>query len=217
MGPPVMRSVRAALSISILVAASLVLQFRSTGEAVPVRRPLTGLPTTLGSWQSRGGVILETDILSVLKASDYVMRAYQDPGGRNLWLFIGYWDSQRRGAQPHSPKNCLPGSGWEPLEASRVTIPLPQPFAPITVNRFLIQKDRDQQVVFYWYQSQGEAIPGEIAARIQLVRNSIWRHRTDGALVRVSGPVYGTIQETSDRLVEYIQAMYPVLGDFLPA
>ena len=97
-----------------------------------------------------------------------------------------------------------------------VTISLPQPFTPITVNRYLVQKDRDQQLVLYWYQSQGRAIAGELAARVQLVKSSIARHRTDGAIVRVSSPVYGSVQDTSDRLVRYVQAMYPALGDYLP-
>ena len=98
----------------------------------------------------------------------------------------------------------------------RVTIPLPPPLAPISVNRFLIQKDRDQQVVLYWYQSQGKAIAGELAARLEMIKNSMVRHRTDGALVRISSPVYGNVQQTSDRLVRYIQAMYPLLGEYLP-
>src|SRR5262249_48686382 len=153
---------------------------------------------------------------NVLRPKDYLMRRYEDDSGRSVFLFIAYWDSQRKGAQPHSPKNCLPGGGWEPLEASTVTIPLPRPFAPITVNRYLIQKDRDQQVVFYWYLSQGEAIASEMAARVQMVKNSIVRHRTDGALVRISSPVYGSVQDTSDRLTRYIQAMYPILSGYLP-
>jgi len=210
------QSFRVILSLALMVGALLVLQLRSSGEAVPIRKPLDTFPVTMGDWQGRGGVILDVETLNVLKPKDYVMRRYQDPAGRNLWLFIAYWDSQRRGAQPHSPKNCLPGAGWEPLEASRVTIPLPQPFAPIVVNRFLIQKDRDQLLVFYWYQSQGKAIAGEVAARVDMVKNSIARHRTDGSLVRVSGPMYGSVQESSDRLVKYIQAMYPVLGQYLP-
>ena len=97
-----------------------------------------------------------------------------------------------------------------------LAFPLPLPLAPITVNRFLIQKDRDQQVVFYWYQAQGKAIAGELAARVAMIKNSMVRHRTDGALVRVSSPVYGSVQDTSDRLVRYIQAMYPILGEYLP-
>ena len=207
---------RVALSISLLFGALLVLHLRSSGEAVPIRKPLDSFPTAIGEWQGREGAILELDVLNILKTKDYVVRRYQDPAGRSLWLFIGYWDSQRKGAQPHSPKNCLPGGGWEPLEASRVTITLPRPFAPITVNRYLIQKDRDQQLVFYWYQSQGSAVAGEVQARVEMVKNSIVRHRTDGALVRVSAPVSRSVQETSDRVVGYIQALYPILGEHLP-
>ena len=97
-----------------------------------------------------------------------------------------------------------------------MTIPLPRPMGSITVNRYLIQKDQDQQVVFYWYQSQGKAIAGEVTARAEMIKNSIVRHRTDGALVRVSSPVSDGVQETSDRLVRYIQAVYPILAEYLP-
>ncbi len=207
---------RVGLSLTLLFGALLALQLRSPSEAVPIRKSFDSFPTGVGDWQAREGALLELDTLNVLKAKDYLMRRDQDPSGKSVWLFIAYWDSQGKGAQPHSPRNCLPGGGWEPLEASRVTIPMPPPLAPIMVNRFLIQKDRDQQVVFYWYQSQGETIAGELAARVAMVKNSIVRHRTDGALVRVSSPVYGSVQDTSDRLVRYIQAMYPILGDYLP-
>jgi len=210
------QSVRVGLSLVLLIGALLVLHLRSSGEAVPIRKSLDGFPNTVGQWQAREGVLLDLDTLNVLRPKDYLMRRDQDPLGRSIFLFIAYWDSQRKGAQPHSPKNCLPGAGWEPLEASMVTVPLPRPFAPITVNRYLIQKDRDQQIVFYWYQSQGKAIAGELDARVQMVRDSVLRHRTDGALVRVSSAVYGSVQDTSDRLEKYIQAVYPLLSEYLP-
>jgi EpsI family protein len=207
---------RVVLSTFLLAGALLVLHLRSAGEAVPIRKSFDSFPTTVGEWQSRGGEILDLSILDKLKANDYLMRRDQDPTGRSVWLFIGYWGSQRTGAQPHSPKNCLPGNGWEPVETSRVTIPLSKPFAPIIVNRYLIQKDRDQLLVLYWYQSQGKAVAGELAAKVELAKNSVVRHRTDGALVRVSSPIYGDVKETSDFLVRYVQALYPVLGEFLP-
>jgi EpsI family protein len=210
------QSLRFGLSLSLLVGALLALHLRSSGEAVPIRKSLDHFPNAVGQWQTREGVLFDVDTLNVLRPTDYLMRHDQDASGRGVWLFIAYWDSQRSGAQPHSPKNCLPGGGWEPLEASIITIPLPSPFAPITVNRYLIQKDQDRQIVYYWYQSQGRAIAGEMAARVEMVKNSITRRRTDGALVRVSGPVYGSVKETSDLLIKYIQAMYPILGDYLP-
>jgi EpsI family protein len=210
------QTVRVSVSVAILVGALLVLQLRSTGEAVPLRKPLDSLPVTLGQWQSRGGTVFNTTILGKLRLTDYVMRDYVDASGRGLNLYIGYWDTQRKGATIHSPKNCLPGAGWEPLEASLVTIPLPAFYSPITVNRYLIQKDRDQQVVLYWYYSQGQTVAGEVAARIAMVKSALVRNRTEGAIVRVMSPVHGTVSDTSDRLVEYVQAMYPLLGDFLP-
>jgi EpsI family protein len=210
------QAARASVSLAILLAALLVLQLRSTGEAVPIRKPLDSFPTTLGQWQGRRGTIFGTDILSKLKLTDYVMRIYVDGAGRGLNLYIGYWDTQRKGASIHSPKNCLPGAGWEPLEASLLTIALPAPYPPITVNRYVIQKDRDQQVVFYWYQSQGQVIAGEVPARIAMVKSAMIHNRTDGAIVRVMSPTYGNARETSERLVAYVQAIFPILGDYLP-
>jgi EpsI family protein len=179
---------RVIMACLLLGGALLVLQLRSTGEAVPMRKTFDIFPTAVGTWQGRQATNLEVEVLNILKVNEYLMRRYVDPKGRSLWLYIGYWATQRKGARVHSPRNCLPGGGWEPVEASFITIPLPPPYAPITVNRHLIQKDRDLQVVLYWYQSQGKVVAAELTARIAMVRNAIARNRTDGALVRVSAP-----------------------------
>lgn len=209
--------VRVLVSLGLLVGALLVFQLRSTGEAVPVRESFDRFPMVIGGWRGTQATVLEVEILNVLKVSDYVMRRYTDQAGRSLWLYVGYWATQRKGAQVHSPKNCLPGGGWEPLEASRLTIRLPGPPTAITVNRYLIQKDRAMQVVLYWYQQQGQAIAGEVPARIEMVRSAVRHNRTDGALVRVSMPVSGSVEETPAQLVQYVQTLYPVLGRYLPS
>jgi EpsI family protein len=207
---------RAVIAAVLLLAALAVLQFRSTGEAVPIRKSFDTFPSRIAAWQERQSSNLELEVVNLLKVNDYVMRRYSNPDGRTLWLYIGYWSTQRKGAQIHSPRNCLPGGGWEPIEASRLIVPLRGGHAPIEVNRYLIQKDRDQQVVLYWYQSQGKAVAGELDAKIEMVRSAITRNRTDGALVRVSAPVSGGVAETTDVLVRYVQALYPVLADYLP-
>ena len=207
---------RAVVSCALLLAALGLVHVRSEGEAVPMRKSFDKFPEAIGQWEEREAALFELDVLNILKVSDYLMRRYTDPSGRSLWLYIGYWDSQRKGAQIHSPRNCLPGAGWEPVEASFLTIPLPGPYAPITVNRYLIQKDRDMQVVLYWYQSQGKAVARETTAKVEMVRSAMLRNRTDGALVRVTSPVYGSAAETTERLVSYVQALYPRLGEHLP-
>ena len=209
-------SLRVLVAAFLLLGALLVVQFRSTGEAVPIRKSFDTFPPTIATWQERQSNNLDLETVNLLKVNDYVMRRYTDRDGRTLWLYIGYWATQRKGAQIHSPRNCLPGGGWEPIEAARLVVPLSAPYTPIEVNRYLIQKDRDQQVVLYWYQSQGKAVAGELDAKIQMVRSAITRNRTDGALVRVSAPVIGGVAETTESLVRYVQAMYPVLAQYLP-
>ena len=205
---------RVVLCLIMLVAALLFVQFRSRGEAVPPRKPLHSLELTGGTWQARESSMFTDDIQNVLKASDYVMRRFSDAGGRSVWLFIGYWETQRKGAQPHSPQNCLPGSGWEPLEVSRISIPLAG--TTLTVNQMLIQKDDQRQLLFYWYRAQGASVASELDAKLQMMKNAIVRNRTDGAMIRVSSPVYGSVTATSAHLTAFLQALQPVLSEYLP-
>ena len=77
-----------------------------------------------------------------LKVDNYLIRRNADEAGNSIWLYVGYWASQRRGGtQVHSPRNCQPAGGWEPGEASRLLIELPGR-GPLTVNRYLIQIGR---------------------------------------------------------------------------
>ncbi len=202
------------LSLGVLIGAAVVIQLRSNGEAVPLRKSFDTFPAMIAGSEGREATRLDVEVLNILKVNDYLMRRYIDAAGRTTWLYIGYWQTQRKGAQMHSPRNCLPGSGWEPLEASLVSIPVGA--RTIVVNRFIVQKEAQREVVLYWYQAQGTVVARELDAKLAMVKSAMTRNRTDGALVRVSSPVYTTVAEVSDRLVAYIQAMYPLLVDYLP-
>ena len=202
------------ISCAVLLAAAVYLQVFTHGERIPSHRALDTFPLRLGMWKAAETVKLDDDILEVLKPSDYLVRRYQDDSGRAVWLYIGYWQTQRKGAEIHSPKNCLPGGGWEPLEAKRLRIDVGN--EGIEVNRYVLQKGTDSMMVLYWYQSQGRSVAGEMSAKLELVRNSIFNDRSDGAIVRISSPVYGSIPQTSELLGQYAKTLYPVLGEFLP-
>jgi EpsI family protein len=206
---------RLAISAALLLVAFFGLHFRSASEGVALRKSFDSFPESVGGWKGHDDTLLDADTLNMLKMSDYLLRRYVDPAGRSMWLYVGYWQSQRRGADIHSPKNCLPAGGWEPVETTRLTVPIAGA-APMTVNYYLIQKDRQMQVVIYWFQAQGTVVAGELDAKIAMVSSAILKNRTDGALVRISSPVQGTLQETTDSLVRYVQSLQPVLRDYLP-
>jgi len=203
-------------SVCVLGATLLYLQFFAAGDRVLPRKSLALFPVVVDGWRSVQSEILADADLEVLKPSDYLVRLYIDSNGEEASLYIGYWESQRKGAQVHSPKNCLPGGGWEPIEATRMRIPVRGGDQSIEVNRYLLQKGEKTMIVLYWFQSQGRTTSSELRAKIDLVRNSMLYHRSDGAIVRVSSLVYRDAQATDESLVKFVQAFYSNLGDFLP-
>jgi exosortase D (VPLPA-CTERM-specific) len=200
---------------AILVAGIVSLATLSHGEAVPLRRPLERIPLSLGVWQGTGNS-LPPPILSVLGVTDYMNRLYAGPGKAPIWLYVGYYETQRQGQIIHSPAQCLPGSGWNFLSREYLSLRLPGRPDPVTINNVLVGKGEEQQIVLYWYQERGRIIASEYAAKLYLVTDSIRRNRTDGALVRLSTPVRGSTQETLRELLEFTDLMFPSLAEFLP-
>ncbi len=207
---------RMILSCVLIASTFVFLHSRSHGKMTPSHQALDQFPTTIGDWKAGEGEIFGSDVLGVLKMSDYVMRRYTDPTGRNLWLYIGYWASQGGGGVPHSPKSCLPGSGWEPIDSQRVRITVGEPPRSIEINRYVVEKDGYRQLALYWYDLQGQVISNDFLSRVVTVKNALVRNRTDGALVRLTSPLYGSVEDTFAYQVKYIQAMYPTLKEFLP-
>src|SRR5437764_9538068 len=101
---------------------------------------------------------------------------------------MAYFPTQRTGSTIHSPQNCLPGSGWVPVEFSRVEVPL-RGSDNIRVNRYVIGKGLDRMLVIYWYQAHGRVVASEYWAKFYLVEDAIRMNRSDGALVRLMTPI----------------------------
>jgi EpsI family protein len=132
-------------------------------------------------------------------------------------MFIAFFKSQRYGQAPHSPKNCLPGSGWEPLESEPLPITVAGRGEPIVVNRYLVARGDEKSVVLYWYQSHNRIISGEFAAKFWLIADSIKYHRSDSSLVKVVVPVReGNTEAATRTAVEFVQASFPAVAKQLP-
>ncbi len=168
----------------------------------------------MGGWLGQDDP-LEARIVSALGVSDYAHRAYMRSGGQPVDLYVGYYKSQRTGETIHSPKNCLPGAGWEPVRAGRLTIPMAA--APtIVVNEYLVEKGPAQYLVLYWYQSHGRVIASEYSGKAWLVFDAITRNRTDAALVRVLTTTRNGEDQARARAVQFVQVLYPRLNTFIP-
>jgi EpsI family protein len=208
-------SLRARIMITagLLMAAAALLHNLSHGERTPPHRSLQEFPLVLESWQGADSPIVPR-IVKAVGVDDYLNRVYANRSGNPVAFYVGYYQSQQTGDWVHSPKNCLPGTGWEPVSAGRLTLDVPG--HPVWVNQYLVKKGLDRELVLYWYQARGRVIASEYWGKVWLVADAITRNRTDVALVRISTPTLDGEERARNRAVEFAQAAYPHLNQFLP-
>lgn len=181
-------------------------------------RPLTELSRSIGSFNTAAEFPLEQEVRDVLKASDTLNRTYVMPGRAHpINLFIAFFKSQKAGAAPHSPKNCLPGSGFAPVESGMVAIDIPSSGETVTVNRYVVARGDEKSLVMYWYQTPKRIVASEYAAKFWLAVDSIRYRRSDTSLVRVVVPIGAGETAPADALAKsFIQSALPELNRVLP-
>ena len=207
------------LTAVLLVQATAFYATALRDEDVPVVQPLSGFPAVVNGWQLKQDVKIEREVLDILKADDTLNRVYINPAQTAAgYLFIALFKTQRYGQTPHSPKNCLPGSGWEPLESAPVSIPIAGRAEPIVSNRYVVARGDEKSVVLYWYQSRNRIIASEYSAKFWLIMDSIRYHRSDSALVKIVVPVSNGDTDAATRIaLEFAEAMFPTISRQLPA
>ena len=212
---------RAATIVLLLVGTSLFLSNARKPEAPLERTGLAEFPMRLDGWRAVVDPPLSADVLRVLGVDDYLSRAYYGQRGEAVGLYLGFYESQRQGDTIHSPLNCIPGSGWEPISEGRLDIVnVDGKGRDIRVNRYLIQKGLDRQLVLYWYHGRGRVVASEYVSRALMVRDAIVTNRTNGSLVRVIVPIplsaeqnLAPMEATGEK---FIRAIFPLLDTYLP-
>ncbi len=203
----------------VLVAQAALFYTISHGEIVPVNAPLSEFPKLVGKWLRIQEGTIEKEVQDVLRADDLLTRTYANPSTRTTAnLFVAFFRTQRTGAAPHSPKNCLPGNGWVADQSDIIDVTVPGQTAPISVNRYIVSRGDARSVVLYWYQTPKRVVASEYAAKIYLVADSIRYKRTDTALVRIVVPVSNKDDAAAMKTaLEFVSAVFPPLRSYLPS
>ncbi len=172
----------------------------------------------LSGW-SATEVPIPQDVRDVLGAGDFMLRVYRNDALREPYvdLFVAYFPSQRAGDTIHSPKNCLPGAGWSPVESGRISVSLPG-HAPFVANRYVIAKGSEKQLVLYWYWAHDRAVASEYWAKFYLVADSMRLNRSDGSLIRVTTPLHAgeTTESAQERLLSFAGNVVPIINNYVP-
>jgi EpsI family protein len=202
---------------ALLIAQAFAYYGLSRPESVPLSKPLDQFPSDLGAWQMVRQLVMDPETKNVLRADGYLTRDYARSQAKSVNLFVAYFKSQRAGQTPHSPKNCLPGSGWVWTDSDTLQVTVAGRSEPLGINRYIVSKGQDTAVVLYWYQSRDRVVASEYKAAAFAAWDALRYNRTDTALVRVVAPVAdGRADAATAAGVDFIQSFFSTLRAFFP-
>lgn len=200
------------LGVGVVVNAAFV-----TGRVKP-----TPLPVPIASITHTFAGIVGQDVevpedqRRVAGFTDYIYRTHDVAGTPRFSVYVGYYDEQRQGKTIHSPRNCLPGAGWEPVDAREVPLATSDG-RTVTVNRYHLVRGAEQAFVYYWYQGRGRVAANEYYVKYELLRDAALRGRTEEALVRIVVPVIGTPAAADSIALAVGADLVPAVEQILPA
>ena len=189
-------------------------------EITPDRRVFWEFPSEYNGWHGRFEP-LSKEVLDILKLSDYVQLNYlHSSSDLPVNFYVAWYESQRKGDGIHSPRLCIPGGGWEIEDLKAYSVPGTQHIngKPIEVNRSVIRKNKNAQLVYYWFEGRGRDIVDERVAKWFVLQDSMINRRSDGALVRVvtTVPEGESIDAADQRLQQFLKDFYPLIPAYVP-
>lgn len=204
--------------VLLLVAVPIAPLLAQEEFSPPPRQSLTEFPLRLDVWQGVSSP-MERQYLDALQLDDYILADYTATDQPPVNLYLAYYLSPKKGRSSHSPRQCIPGGGWEitslePVHMDRVSGVRPGQ----DINRVVIQKGGQKQIVYYWFKQRDRWITSEYWVKFFLFWDSLTRHRADGALVRLSSAVHAGESEAvvDERLQTVAGLVTPLLGQYVP-
>ena len=212
-------SIKHTLIASTLMCLTMIfLYYIGHTENIHPNNAFSTFPKQIGEWHGREDRF-DQEVYDLLGVDDSFLCHYRDTSGRYVQLYIGFYQSQREGDLIHSPKNCMPGGGWNITFSALESLPIPATNSDgIKVVKLILQNGIQKQVMLYWYQSRGRIINSEYLQKIYLVVDSIFLKRTDGSFVRLISPVINDDEKTAlNALKEFSVELFPILNQYIPS
>lgn len=171
----------------ILLCGCLFVWNARSQSAIQLVAPLTTVMASLPGYRVTDQQ-LSAEEQRIAGMSDYVARVYWRDSLPMFSTFVSYYERQTQGKTIHSPRNCLPGAGWQVMSAGREDVIIDGKVQ--TLNRYLIKNGAASAVVFYWYQGRGRIVANEYRVKWNLLRDAAIAGHSEEALVRVVVPIH---------------------------
>ena len=211
-------NLRIAVVVILFLLTLGVLHLTDSVKEIPIKRPLSQFPKEIGKWTRVNQREHSEGVVNLLNADDYIDYTYAAPDGRGINLYVSYFESVGVGGGYHSPRNCLPGGGWNISEIRPLTLNIRHSESkPVQVSLMVVQQGEERQLTVYWYQNRGRIIASEYWEKIYLVLDALFKGRRDGSFIRIMTPTtQGEMKNTIAALKAFSEDAIPLLDTFIP-
>lgn len=145
--------------------------------------PMDSLPSVYEGVTGKN-VEVPMDQQKIAGMDQYMYREYRVDSATMFSTYVGYYNRQVQGKSIHSPKNCLPGAGWDIMENAPINLNASDAASPL-INRTVLANKGNRALVYYWYQGRGRIASNEYRVKWDLLRDAALYGRTEEALVRI--------------------------------
>jgi len=197
------------LVIYFLLAAAAAYVSAHQEIPQPLAKPLAAFPSIFGSWRGGPQQFFSHELLAKLRPSDYLARTYSDAAGNAVGLYIGYHDGGQGSGPIHSPKNCLPGSGWLELFSRPLVLTLSG--KPRELTQALYQGRDHTELFVYWFIVNGHVYSSETGLKLAEIVNSVRNGRRGAAFVRLNMDSKDDPAKAKAVLEDFLRQAYPAI------
>jgi EpsI family protein len=198
----------AAVVVALFITV-LGLQVLGSPVPVPPTRPLQGFPMVLGLWNGSPSNWIAGSSYFPLVDTELV-RTYRDEGGREINLYVGYFEFQGQGK---SVINFMAAPLVQLLQTSQVEVGQGR---SLQVNQGPFTLGRTQYSGVLWYRFPAADVAGRYEAKLRQVTGGLVRRRNNGMVVLVATPSEGDRRANPADVQAFIRHALPALHQHLP-
>lgn len=200
------------IALALMVMAGLAMYATTPVKAHRPRLPLDFLPMTLAEWVGASGI--PSDAMPLDPAvEEQILRTYRR-GAEVVWLSVGFYSRQTAGRRHRALDLLYPGQGWSTIDNRALRLSLGHNGNAAVVNATIMQRLDRVSVTLYWYQMESRIAPNEFLNRVLLLKNSLFRQRSDGAFIRIVSAVDrdGDVSVVLAKQIEFAKLFHPELS-----
>lgn len=146
---------------------------------------IMSFPLSQGDWTAEKLPIAE-GVVDILRPDAIFNAIYRNPLGDQIDLFLSYFAGDNVQGGVHSPRNCMPGSGWVILRSEPRTIPIGN--GEIPASRLYVKYGELLRVVDFWYITAHGETSNDYMLKFYTMISALRFKPTDVAFVRFVAP-----------------------------